>query len=240
MSFDLNLNTVCDHRIDKESVTLDTDRRSIRASKPIASSNVTIFASSDQLAKNLYGLVFDSAQNIPINQNRKVYLTFKWRSPEDFFQLSYNTISNYCPKCVGFDQINDVSYNVEGDFYTLRNEPLLLQNLEKFTVTELQSNPFQLFIGTNLVKLLGQRITDTGYVSTKITQEINTTLQVLKGLQENLRFTNRAVTDGELLDKVVNVKVNFGQDDPSIIQAFVVAQAKSGQGVNFTQFLKIA
>jgi hypothetical protein len=240
MSFDLNLNTVCDHRIDKEAVTLETDRRSIRATKPIAASNVEVFASSTKLAKSLYGLVADPAQNVPVNQNRMVYLAFKWRSTEDFFELSYNTLSGYCPKCVGFNQINDVSYNVDGDFYTLRNEPLLLQNLEKFTVTELQSNPFQLFIGTNLVKLLGQRITDTSYIATKITQEINVTLQTLKGLQDNLRYANRAVTDGELLDKVNSIKVNFDPSDPSIIRALIVAQAKSGKTVNFTQFLKIA
>jgi hypothetical protein len=240
MSFDLNLNTVCDHRIDKESVTLDTDRRSIRASKPIASSNVDVFASTDQLVRSLYNLVYDSKQNIPINQNRKVYLAFKWRSPEDFFELSYNTISSYCPKCVGLNQINDISYNVEGDFLVLRNEPLLLQNLEKFTVTELQSNPFQLFIGTNLVKLLGQRITDTSYIATKITQEINTTLQTFKSLQTNLTYAKRAVTQGELLDKVTTIKVNFSKVDPSILTAYIEAQAQSGKGVSFTQFLKVA
>jgi hypothetical protein len=240
MSFDLNLNTVCDHRIDKELVTLDTDLRSIRASKPIASSNVDVFASTDQLAKSLYNLVYDSKQNIPINQNRKVYLTFKWRSLEDFFELSYNTISSYCPKCVGFNQINDISYNVEGDFLILRNEPLLLQNLEKFTVTELQSNPFQLFVGTNLVKLLGQRITDTSYIATKITQEINTTLQTFKSLQTNLTYAKRTVTQGELLDKVTTIKVNFSKADPSILTAYIEAQAKSGKDVSFTQFLKVA
>jgi hypothetical protein len=240
MSFDLNLSTVCDHRIDKESVSLESDQRSIRSLQPIASSNVAVFASSTQLSKGLYSLVFDSTENIPINQTRKVYLAYKWRSPEDFFQLSYNTLSNYCPKCVGLNQVDDVSYDANGDFYTLRNEPLLLQNLEKFTVTELQSNPFQLFVGTNLVKLLGQRISDTSYMSTKITQEINTALQALKSLQDQQRFTKRPVTSGELLDKVVSIKVNFDQADPSILRAFVVAQAKSGKSVNFTQFLKIA
>ena len=240
MSFDLNLNTVCDHRIDKEAVTLGTDRRSIIASKPIASSNVSVFASNELVSKALYNLVLDPTQNIPINQSRKVYLTFKWRSVEDYFELSYNTISGYCPKCVGLNNINDVSYTIEGNFYTIRNEPLLLQNLEKFTVTELQSNPFQLFIGTSLVLLLGQRVTDTSYISTRITQEINNTLQTLKSLQTNLTYAKRAVTSGELLDKVVTIKVNFDTNDPSILRALIVAQAQSGKTVTFTQFLKVA
>jgi hypothetical protein len=240
MSFDLNLNTVCDHRIDKEAVTLGADRRSIVASKPIASSNVVVFASNDPVSTALYNLVADTTPGLPVNQTRKVYLTFKWRSVEDYFELSYNTISGYCPKCVGLNNINDVSYTIEGDFYTIRNEPLLLQNLEKFTVTELQSNPLQLFIGTNLVSLLGQRVTDTSYISTKITQEINNTLQVLKSLQTNLTYAKRAVTSGELLDKVVSIKVNFDTVDPSILRAFIVAQAQSGKTVTFTQFLQVA
>ena len=229
MSFDLNLNTVCNHRIDREAVVLGADRRSITTAQPIASSNVVVYASSSPLSTALYSLVSNTALNIPITQTRKVYLASKWRSVEDFFELSYNTINDYCPKCVGLNNINDVSYTVEGDFYTLRNEPLLLQNLEKFTVTELQSNPLQLFIGTNLVKLLGQRVTDTSYVSTKITQEINTTLQTLKSLQGNLTYTNRATTNGELLDKVISIKVNFDTTDHSILRALVVAKLSPGK-----------
>ena len=239
MSFDLNLQTVCNHRVDKELVTLDTDRRSIRVSKPIAASNVILYASSNAVATSLYSLVYDS-QAQDASQSRKVYFKKKWNSVEDFFELSYTTISGYCPKCVGFNYINDVSYNSQGDFLTIVNEPLLLQNLEKFTVTDLQSNPFQLFIGTTLVKLLGQRVSDPSYLASKITQEINNTLSVLKQLQKQYQYTGRAVTKGELLDQVTNISIQFDTVDPSILRADVTAQAVSGKTVNFSQLLKIA
>lgn len=239
MSFDLNLQTVCNHRIDKELVTLDPDRRSIRASKPIAASNVILFASSDAVSMPLYSIVSDPQALMP-NLSRKVYFKKKWNSVEDFFELTYITISDFCPKCVGFNYIDDVSYNTQGDFLTLINEILLLQNLEKFTVTELQSNPFQLFIGTTLVKLLGQRVSDPSYLSSKVTQEINNTLSVLKQLQKQYQNTGRAVTQGELLDQVSNISVQFDTVDPSILRAEVTAQAVSGKSVNFTQLLKIA
>jgi hypothetical protein len=239
MSFDLNLQTVCNHRIDKELVTLDTDRQSLRASRPIAASNVVLFASGDAVSNSLYSVIYDSQATLS-NQSRKISLKKKWNSIEDFFELSYITISGFCPKCVGLNYIDDVSYNIQGDFLTIVNELLLLQNLEKFTVTELQSNPFQLFIGTTLVKLLGQRVSDPSYLSSKVTQEINNTLSVFKQLQKQYQNTGRAVTQGELLDQVTNISVQFDTTDPSILRAEVTAQAISGKSVNFTQLLKIA
>jgi hypothetical protein len=169
-----------------------------------------------------------------------IYLKKKWKSVEDFWNISYVTISSYCPKCTGFNVINDISYDIRGNLLTIRNEPLLLQNLEKFTVTELQSNPFQTFIGTNLVKLIGQRISDPSYISSKVTQEISSTLQVLKDLQGQYATTGRAVTDGELLNTINNVKINFDEKDPTILRADITATAKSGRGVSFSQFLQVA
>jgi len=102
MSFDLNLQTVCNHRIDKELVTLDTDRQSLRASRPIAASNVVLFASGDAVSNSLYSVIYDSQATLS-NQSRKISLKKKWNSIEDFFELSYITISGFCPKCVGLN-----------------------------------------------------------------------------------------------------------------------------------------
>ena len=239
MSFDLNLETVCNHRVYKEPSTLSTDRQSLRVSKPLASSNIDVYASDSVVPKINYIIIYDPTQLV-INQSRMVYLNKKWKSVEDFWNISYVTISSYCPKCVGLNVINDISYDIRGNLLTIRNEPLLLQNLEKFTITELQSNPFQTFIGTNLVKLIGQRISDPSYMASKVTQEISSTLQVLKDLQSQYAATSRAVTDGELLNTVDDVKVNFDEKDPSILRADVTATAKSGRGVSFSQFLQVA
>lgn len=240
MSFDLNLSTVCNHRIFKESVTLGSDQKSIRLSQPLAASVVDIYASDNLIPKSYYSIVYDPLSNITVHQPRMIVFNKKWKSVEDFFQVTYITLKDFCPKCVGLDQIDDISYNIRGDFLTVRNENLLLQNLEKFTVTELQSNPFQVFIGTNLVKLIGQKVVDTGYLTTKVTSEISTTLQVLKSLQSQYKAIGRAVTDGEQLDQVINIKVRFDQNDPGILRADITVRAVSGKTVDFTQLLKVA
>jgi len=239
MSYDLNLPTVCNHTIYREPVTLDEDCRSLRLRQPLAASNVKVYASNDLVSSTDYDIIYDST-TININQPRMIRFKFKWKSIEDYFEVTYVTLKNFCYKCVGLEKVDDISYNIKGQLFLNRNEYLLLQNLEKFTITEKQSNPFHTYIGTTLVKLLGQKISDPSFISSQITQEINTTLDILKSLQEQYKATGRAVTDGELLDTVENVKVRFDENDPAIIRADITARAVSGQSLNYTQYLKLS
>lgn len=238
MSYDLNLPTVCNHTIYKELTTLNEDRRSLRVRQPLAASNIKVYASNDLVPSTDYDIIYDPT-TIDINQPRMIRFKFKWKSTEDYFEVTYVTLKDFCYKCVGLERIDDISYNVKGQLFLNRNEYLLLQNLEKFTVTEKQSNPFHTYIGTTLVKLLGQRISDTSFISSRITQEINTTLDILKSLQEQYKATGRAVTDGELLDTVENVKIRFDEDDPTIVRVDITALAVSGQSLDYTQYLRL-
>jgi hypothetical protein len=216
---------------------LASDRRSLRTSQPIAASNVEVFASNDKIPSSNYSLIFDP-ETINVQQPRMISLNQKWDSLEDYFEVNYNTLSNTCPKCVGLKTLDDISYDVKGNLYTLRNENLLLQNLEKFTITRVRSNPFHTFIGTGLVQMLGTKFTDSAYMSTKITQEISTSLSVLKDLQDQYQFSGRTMTAGESLDTVDNVQISTDQNDPTILRADVTASAKSGKPVSYTQFLR--
>jgi hypothetical protein len=161
-----------------------------------------------------------------------------WRSTEDYFEVSYNTIPSYCPKCVGRNTLDDVSWDIRGDFILLRDEQLLLQNLEKFTITAIGSSPFHTYIGTNLVNLLGQKVLDPNYLSSNIIQEINASIAKFRDLQSQYRQTGRAVTAGELLDKVESVKVTQDASDPTIFRAMIIARAMSGRTVQYSQYLK--
>lgn len=238
MSFDLHIQRTCNHSVYRELTTLADDRRSIRVSKPLAAAALSLFASNDSVPSTEY-IIVDDPLTIDVTRPRMIYLRNKWKSLQDYWEVTYQTISSYCPKCVGRNYLDDIQYNVKGDFLVIRNENLLLQNLEKFTVTELQSNPFHTFIGTTLVKLLGSRITDSAFMTNKITQQITSALNVLKSLQEQYAQTGRAVTDGELLDVVENVVVRIDDEDPTILRADVTARAKSGQTADYTQYLQL-
>jgi len=239
MSFDLNIAAVCNHRIYRELSELADDRLSLRVQRPIAATaNIDLYASDILVPKVDYIVVNDPTVIDVAYQALMIVFKKLWKSTEDFFEICYNTVSGYCPKCSGHGTLNDSFYDVRGQLATVRNEKLLSQNLEKFTITQKNSNPFHLYIGTSLVELLGQKIYDMDYMVNRITQEIQTTLNMLKNLQIQYQKTGRAVTSGELLDKVLQITVTRDQSDPTIMRADAVVTAKSGNPLTFTQYMQ--
>lgn len=239
MSFDLNLTTLCDHRIFRELTVIDTDFKTIRLESPMGSTNnVIIYVTDNLLPSNLYEIVDDPDQ-IDVNRAKMIVFKDKWRSPSDYFEVTYNTIPSYCTKCVGSNYLDDLSYNVRGELLEQRNERLLMQNVEKFVVTRINSNPFQTFIGTGLVGLIGSRITNVNFLITQITSEISRTLQKLQDLQSQYQLTGRTLTSGEILQSVDDISVIQDVNDPTVLRATVKVTAQSGQSVEFTQVLKL-
>ena len=240
MSFDINLQTVCNHKIYKELVALDPDNVSIRPSKPIASiGTIELYASDDLVPKTNYSIVSDPL-TVDIYRPKMILLNKKWQEIEDYFEVTYVTQANFCPKCAGRNFIDDISYDVKGDLFTIRNEKLLLQNLEKFTVTELGSNPFHNYIGTALVTLLGQKLSDPNFTANKMIGDINNSLSKFKDMQDQYRLTGRVMTTGEILEAIENINVTVDPEDPTIMNANITAKAQSGRSVGFTQVLQIA
>lgn len=238
MSFDIKLETVCNHRIFRELVTLASDRRSIRVAQPITSTNnVEVYASNNLIPNTMYNIVRDP-EAVDTPQNRMIFLNYKWKAVKDYFEISYTTLGSYCPKCAGLNIINDISYNIKGDLITLTDERLLLQNLEKFVVTEKGSNSLQPAIGTYLFQLVGQKINDGSYLTSKITQQINATLATLKSMQQQYQASGRPVTSGELLMSVNNINVSVDSADPEILRVDISATAQSGKPVYLTQYMR--
>jgi hypothetical protein len=238
MSFDLNLTTPCDHLVFRELTVLDNDARTIHFEKPVAvTSTVQVFAADNLLPSSLYNIVEDKTDLL--HQASVIKFSDKWRSPTDYFEISYTTIPTYCSKCAGNKFIDDISYDVRGDLLTVRNEKLLMQSVEKFTVTRINSNPFHPFVGTGLIGLIGTRVTNPSFLVSQITAEESKTLQKLQDLQSQYQLTGREVTEGEMLQSIDNIQVTQDQDDPTILRMDVTVTAQSGQTVEFTQYLKV-
>jgi hypothetical protein len=239
MSFDLTLPTTCNHLIYRELDTLADDRRSLRLALPLANSgNMQVYASDNLVPNTEYIIIYDPS-TITIQQPRMIYFNYKWPgSSQDFFQINYNTLRGFCPKCVGLNTLDDISWDVRGQTASSTNETLLLQNLEKFVITDLQSNPFHTFIGTILSRLLGQRITDVDYLKSRVTQEIHTTLGKLKDMQQQYVQAGRTMTPGEQLNQIQDVKVTQDPSDPTIFRVDVRVTSMSGQPLQFSQYLR--
>lgn len=241
MSFDLNLTTACDHLVYKELSLLDSTAKILRPDKPIAiTATLKLYATENLVPQNMYTIINDP-QPPPIGEDRLKVIRFKskWRSPRDYFQICYQTLSGYCAKCAGTNYLDDITYDVRGDAFTIRNERLLMQNVEKFVVTTLGSNAFHDFIGTSLINLIGSRISSVSFLSSQITSEISRTLQKFQSLQSQYKATGRAVTDGEMLQSINSINVTQDVNDPTIFNADVSVSAVSGKTVEFTQRLKV-
>jgi hypothetical protein len=240
MSFDLNLNTTCDHLVYRELQVLGSDRRIIRTDFPIAATNTVKVYATGNLISSSYYIITDDPNPPPDAVGSKViYFKDKWKALTDYFEINYLSLKNYCTKCVGSGYLDDISYNIRGSLPVLRDEYLLMQNVEKFTITKIKSNPFQSFIGTALESLIGTKITSPSFIITQITAEISRTLRKLQDLQSQYLRQGRPVTNGEILQSIEGITVTQNTTDPTVFEARVIVTAASGKTVEFTQVLKI-
>ena len=238
MSFDLNLTTLCDHVIYKELNVLGDDLRTIKVQRPMAAAKVALYATDNLVPETMYQIVedFESVDNY---LTRKIYLNKEWRALYDYFEVTYITLSNYCSKCNGSNYLDDISYDVKGDLLSIRDERLLMQNVEKFVITRINSNPFQTFIGTSIEGLIGTNVSNFDFLASQIKAEITRGLQKLQDLQNQYRAAKRTVTPGEMLQSVENVTVVQDSNDPTVLRADIAVTAESGKTVHFEQFIRL-
>jgi hypothetical protein len=238
MSFDLNLTTLCDHVVFKELTTIDDDLRSIRLQKPLAAAKLSLYASDNLIPETMYTIIedFKAVDNYLV---RMIYLNKPWRDLYDFFEVTYITTLNYCVKCNGSKYLDDITYDVKGSLFTIRDERLLMQNVEKFVITRLNSNPFQTFIGTSIEGLIGTKLSNVNFLITQLKAEVTRGLQKLQDLQNQYRQAGRVVTPGEMLQSIDNVTVTQDINDPTIFRIDITVTAESGQTVEFGQFIRL-
>lgn len=239
MSQDIKIQNKCDHRINWESLNFESDRMTIYPTYPVASvvsmslriNNVLMPQTSYIIYRrpNVYGLSL--GWTIQMNQKNKLY--------EPLVEAQYYTFSNYCPKCQDVKTIDDIIYKQDGDFLMAEKEYLLVQNVEKYIVTAMESNVFHDWVGTNLHKLVGKKIFDIELLNKEIVNEISTALDKLKSIQTKLSATAAIIDPGELLDKVISI-VTEKTDDPTLVLVTVSFTAKSGKPIEYSQFLELA
>ena len=196
-----------------------------------------VWVADNMMPSNMYTVVTDSTAQDPALV-RYIKLNQKWQSPQDYFEISYNTFSGYCVKCNGFNYLDDISYDITGDLSVARDEQLLMQNVEKFVVTQLRSNKFYPSIGTNIESLVGQKFSNIQFVASQVTSQITASLNKFKYLQQQYILTGRPVTPGEILQNINSVTATPDASDPTLLNVLVSVSAQSGKTIEFTQIIK--
>lgn len=239
MSQDIKIQNKCDHRINWESLNFEQDRRTVYPTYPVAATismflrvnNVAIPQTDYALYRRAGVETLYNTWAIQLRSINKLY--------QPLIEAQYLTFSNYCPKCVGVNVTDDLIYSQKGDFLMAEKEYLLVQNVEKYIVTSLESNIFHGWVGTNLSKLIGKKIFDFDLLTREILNEVNSAMNKLRNVQTQLAATAAVLDPGELLDKVISITTEK-TDDPTLVLVTVSFTAKSGKPIEYSQFLELA
>ena len=234
MSVDIKIQNLCDHVINWEQGTLQSDCKSIRFTRPIASTasltvrmnNVVLSSSSYTVNADESVLSADRPFFVVLNNVTKLF--------QPLIEAQYVTVQTFCRKCLGTRYVDDFEYINDRDMQTTKDEELLLQNVEKYIVTKLESNPFHSWIGTGLHTLVGTKVLDNGLIVSRMSEQVNGAIDKLKTVQRQLQASGREVSQGELFGDLLSLDV-FQQQDPSVFNIVVKFTSQSGKPLQYEQ-----
>jgi len=238
MSYDSKIQNKCDHRINWDRSELNSDRRTVQLTRPVAAvSSVSLRINNIVIDPNLYGVVTERAPlSLALKSSIRVeYIVKDWRP---LIEVSYVTYANNCPKCLALNTVDDVVYTASGDIKMVKKEYLLLQVLEKAIVTKVTSNPFHDWYGTGLHSLIGTKITDMSFIRTKIIDQVSSAIEKIKTVQKQYVASNRKVESGELFGQLLSLTVD-PTEDPTMVAVSVVFTAQSGQTLEYSQLIDL-
>lgn len=239
MSVDLKIQNVCDHKINWEVGKLESDRRSVLFSKPIAS-----LAS---LLVRVNNVVVDSSSYVVrvredvASANKPFYVVFvrKIKDYQPLIEAQYVTLSTFCRKCLGIGYTDDFEYINDKDIRTISDEGLLLQNVEKYVVTKMESNPFHSWVGTGLHQLIGTKITDVETLRSSMQDQVSSAIQKFKTVQRQVQASGRKMTPGELFGNLISMNVKQAED-PSIFTITVNFTSQNRTMLSYDQTINIS
>ena len=240
MSTDFKIQNTCDHLINWEALRLATsDYRTITPTHVIASAkSVRVRISGTELDSSEFEVLSKKSSLDGTTTEKYVRLVKKCRSYRPLVEISYNTERPGCPKCLGGAVLDDFKYGVGGDVVTVDREIQLIQLVEKYIVTKINSNKFHKWMGTDLHGLLGSKIFDFDTIRLEVINQITLGINKLKEIQAQLISSGREVSNGEIFEELIGVEVDPDPSDPSIVKAIVTFTARSGNTLQYEQLLE--
>ena len=213
MSKDLSLYTTCDHKIIRERVFIKSDYKTIPIPRTLASRIVELWVNGNNISQDndVNSWLIDIDTDYAYSVRSKIVFKNKRKASDDFYEITYFVEGKYCPKCLGLRTLNDESYSRLGLVNVVENEEKLLQEIKKGLTTYLGSNPFHTWIGTEIHKLVGGKVWNTGMIRSKIVQEVSAYIEKYVDIQ-NQQSQFQTLTDRETFYNLISV--NAGPEDP--------------------------
>lgn len=162
------------------------------------------------------------------------------KSMNSWVELTYGTAKQDCRRCLGTGIENDWRYGRTGEVAQVRDEALLLQDVQKLFFTVLGSNPFHVWYGTSITEMIGKKLAAGGLIQNMIVSDVN---QAFRRWQDIKRQQEQAVgqflSDEEYPDRLVSATLEQSSFDPTVIFLNIVIQNRSRRPIELSRGLKL-
>lgn len=242
-TIDLRIQNVCDHRIQAEPVTINSDQRTlVPRYQMVSDGTVEVLRFGVPLPKSSYVIdrVSTSVGGSQLFETQRIVrLNKRDRYPRPVYSLNYVTDPLTCPKCLGFNYTDDIKVGNKGDLLTVKDLAQLAQNMEKNVVTDIDSNLFHPWVGNNLRSLIGQKAVDLDFIESEIKSEIRSSISKFRDTQVQHADSNPRVGVPEQLSQVDSIEVERDDEDPTVFRVSVRYTSMSGVAVEFNTLVDL-
>lgn len=157
-----------------------------------------------------------------------------------FVEINYTTVRSECRRCGGLGVENDWRYNVNGDVIEVRDEALLIQEIQKIMFTVQGSNLFNQWYGTNILDTVGKKLSASGIIQSFIVSDIRDAFrrwQSIKRQQEE--NVGQFVSDEEFPFLLQSVQLVPDPSDPTILFVNATIQNRSDRPIQLSRGVRL-
>jgi hypothetical protein len=162
------------------------------------------------------------------------------RSFGDFVEISYTTVKQDCRRCGGIGVENDWRYGQTGEVAQVRDEALLIQELQKNFLTIRGSNSFHPFYGSTLIEAIGKKIVSGGLMQSLLETDIYQTFKawndIKRGQEEKV---GQYVSDSEFPYRMLGVNIVPSKQDVTVVFLRVTVQNRSQKPIVLERGLRL-
>jgi hypothetical protein len=186
-----------------------------------------------------WALILDPS-SLPELPYRMVFFDQPLRSVGDYVELSYSTVRTQCRRCGGTGVEDDWRYGYNGDTGEVRDEALLIQEIEKIMFTIRGTNPFHTWYGTTINETVGRKIAFGNFVQNLIVSDVTTTFnrwQSIKNQQQQV--VRQYVSDKEYPYRLLSVVLQQSTQDPTVIYLNATISNRSQQPIQISRGISL-
>ena len=135
----------------------------------------------------------------------KVYAR-SFHSINSTLSIRYTTLSDFCPRCAGKDEVNDLQFDDNGRVTLVYDFLKLIQDYFKNLLTSLSSNPFNSNDGSLFPYYVGLKKINALYIDQKIKEEFLGVLKKVRAKQK-IQGPIQGISDAEQIAVIEQLKV---------------------------------